>query len=164
MGQRITSSTLPVARLLMFVVAASLAMTVSVGSLSVSAQDADTNDQGAALVDEFITILKQSDAEKQAGLEGFLADEFQIVRSNGAVLDKAGYVANPATVFEVDISEVNAVEANDVLVVSYVLSVDEVLDGVETKTVAPRLSVFHRNPDGGWQIAAHANFGALDPS
>lgn len=136
---------------------------VAVGAPAV-AESTDLDAQGAALVDEFITILKQPDAQKRAELEGFLADEFQIVRSNGAVLDKDGYVANPATVFEVEISDVQAREANGVLVVSYVLSVDEVLEGVQTKTIAPRLSVFHQDPGGEWHIAAHANFGAIEPS
>jgi hypothetical protein len=142
--------------------AASLAMAVVVTPIAIAAQDADVDERGVALVETFIDILKQPEAEKQAGLEDFLADEFQIVRSNGTTRDKAAYVADPATVFEVSIADVQATEAGGVLVVSYVLSVDEVLDGVETVTVAPRLSVFHQGDDGDWQIAAHANFGALD--
>jgi hypothetical protein len=131
-------------------------------ALPALAQDTDSDVRGEALVLEFIEILKQPDTDKRSGLADFLADEFQIVRSNGAHMDKTEYVANPATVFEVGISDVHATEADGVLVVSYVLSVDEILDGVENRTVAPRLSVFHMGEDSEWRIAAHANFGALD--
>lgn len=141
-------------------------MTISLATAGspVMAQESDLDQRGAALVDEFISILTQPDAEKQAALADFLADEYQIVRANGTHMDKVEYVANPASVVEVDISDVHATEAGGVLVVSYVLSVSETLDGVEQETVAPRLSVFRQDEEGAWQIAAHANFGALPDS
>ena len=141
-----------------------LATALVVSAVPALAQDGDVDARGEALVTEFLDILKQPDAEKQAALTDFLADEFQIVRASGAHLDKAGYVANPATVFEVSISDVHATEDTGVLVVSYTLGVDEVIDEVETKTSAPRLSVFHEGDDGTWRLAAHANFGALEPA
>ena len=90
-------------RLRAALLAASLALVVVATPALVAAQDADADERGAALVAEFIDILKQPDAEKQAGLQGFLADEFQIVRSNGTTRDKPAYVADPATVFEIKI-------------------------------------------------------------
>jgi ketosteroid isomerase-like protein len=148
-------------RMATFMSSLALAATLAVGTAPVSAQDTDLNVLGAELVDEFIAILKQPDEAKKAGLEGFLADEFQIVRDSGARLDQAGYVANPATVLEVEISDLVATENDGVLVASYTLAVDEVIDGESVKTVRPRLSVFHRGDDGRWRIAAHANFGAV---
>lgn len=84
------------------------------------------------------------------------------MRSDGTRFDKAGYIEDPSTVIEVVTSDVDATISDDVLVVSYVLSVDIVLDNVETKSRAPRLSVFHLGGDGRWRIASHANFGVLD--
>ena len=141
--------------------ALALSAALAVGVVPVSAQDSDVNALGAELVDEFIEILKQPDEAKRAGLEGFLANEFQIVRNSGARLDQAGYIANPATVFEVEISDLVATEDAGVLVASYTLEVDEVIDGEAVRSVRPRLSVFHLGDDGRWRIAAHANFGAV---
>mgnify|MGYP001817205181 FL=1 len=145
-------------------VAAALGLSLALATTAMPAlaQAEDPAALGTQLVEEFLDILKQPEAEKQALLADFLADEFQIVRSNGVVLDKGGYVERPATVNEVELSDALATRSGDVLVISYTLSVDEVLDGVETVTVAPRLSVFHLGDDGEWQIAAHANFGALE--
>jgi hypothetical protein len=142
--------------------AVTLAAGLAIGAMPALAQTSEIDAQGAALVDEFIEILKQPDEEKRAGLSEFLAEEFQIVRSSGARMDQGGYLDDQATVFEVSISDVHATEADGVLVVSYLLSVDELLDGVEIKTAAPRLSVFRLGDDGEWRISAHANFGALE--
>jgi hypothetical protein len=141
-----------------------LLMALSMVAAPVTAQDTDLDAAGAVLVDEFIEILTLPDTEKKAGLADFLADEFQIVRANGTRLDKPGYIENPASVFEVEISDVHATESNGVMAVSYILSVSETLDGVDQTTMAPRLSVFHDAGAGEWQIAAHSNFGAIEPS
>lgn len=150
-------------RVLTLVATGTLAL--SIAAAPASAEEAAGLDaQGAALVEEFLRILTEPDADKQMALTDFLAPEFQIVRANGTSMDQAEYVENPATVFDVEISDVHATKAGGVLVVSYTLSVFEVLEGLEQTTVAPRLSVFHQNDDGQWQLSAHANFGALDPS
>lgn len=138
------------------------AAVLAVGAVApAAAQDVDPDELGGRLVDEFVEILKRPDDAKRAGLTDFLAEEFQIVRSNGTRLDRAGYIENPSTVFEVELSDIEATLSDGVLVVSYVLAVDEIIDGVATRTTAPRLSVFHEGGDGAWRIAAHANFGAL---
>jgi len=115
---------------------------------------------GAALATRFLEILGLPDDVKASELEGFLADEFQIVRASGARLDKAAYVASPASVSDFLIRDVVATQHEDLIVVSYLLATNETLDGVEQTTTAPRLSVFHW--DGAmWQLAAHSNFGAI---
>lgn len=139
-----------------------LGLIMAATALPALAQDDDPVALGTALMEEFIDILKQPEAEKQELLADFLAEEYQIVRSNGVVYDKAGYIASPAAVSEADVTDMRANRSDDVLVLSYILGVDEVLDGVETATVAPRLSVFHLGEDGRWRLAAHANFGALE--
>ena len=141
--------------------AALFAATLAVTTTPVMAQESDLDTLGAALVNEFIHIVTKPDEVKRADLTVFLAEEFQIVRSDDSRLDKPEYLLNPASITEAEISDVHTTEAGGVLVVSYTLSVSETLDGVEQTTVAPRLSVFHQGEAGAWQIAAHANFGAL---
>jgi hypothetical protein len=115
---------------------------------------------GEALANRFFEILALPDEEKVGALEGFLAPEFQLVRATGDRLDRATYLAAPATVHEWRISEVRTTSAPDLLVVSYLVATTETLDGLEQTTTAPRLSVF-RSVDGTWMLAAHSNFGAI---
>lgn len=121
----------------------------------------DLTGEGSALANRFLEILGLPEDQKATELESFLADEFQIVRATGVRLDKAAYIAAPASVAEFAITEVVATQHEDLVVVSYLLATTETIDGVEQTTTAPRLSVFHWNGTG-WQLAAHANFGALD--
>jgi len=116
--------------------------------------------EGAALAERFVEIASLPDAEKVGELEGFLADEFQIVRATGARLDKAGYLVSPSSVSEYAISDVVATQHDDIVVVSYLLAVTATIDGVEETTTAPRMSVFHWNGEL-WQLAAHSNFAAI---
>jgi hypothetical protein len=120
----------------------------------------DPNAEGTALVDRFFTILQQPDAAKVDQLKTFLAPEFRIVRDTGDTLDKTGYLANPAKVTTYAISDVAATQGTDVLVVSYIVTTEETINGATTSSQKPRLSVFHWS-DGAWRLAAHANFGAL---
>lgn len=122
---------------------------------------ADVNADAGALATRFMEILGMPDADKGAELQTFLADEFQIVRANGTWADKAAYLANPATVHEFKVENVVGTQHEDLVVVSYMLETTETIDGVETTSHAPRLSVFHW--DGmQWQLAAHSNFGVLE--
>lgn len=155
------------ARLLLAVtVAAALVVPVALPAMAQEASPApapvlaDANADGAALATRFLEILGLPDVEKAAELETFLGDEFQIVRANGTWATKADYIANPATVHEFKVENAVGTQDNDILVVSYLLETTETIDGVETTSHAPRLSVFHW--DGAWQMAAHSNFGVVD--
>lgn len=121
----------------------------------------DASAEGGALATRFMEILGLADADKATELESFLADEFQLVRANGTWADKAAYVANPATVHDFKLENVVGTQTDDVVVVSYVLATTETIDGVESTSRAPRLSVFHWN-GMQWQLAAHSNFGVID--
>lgn len=119
---------------------------------------------GGALAERFVEIASLPDAEKVRELEGFLAEEFQIVRATGARLDKAAYLASPSSVTGYAISDVVATQHDDVVVVSYLLTATVTIDGVEQTSTAPRLSVFHWNGER-WQLAAHSNFAPIsEPS
>jgi hypothetical protein len=114
--------------------------------------------QGQALVQRFFTLLRNQDRK---GLNVLLASNFQSVRANGSVQDKASYLIDPPKVGGFRISKLRGTQGNGVLVVSYRLSVIETIGGVKQPgKPAPRLSVFHREK-GAWRLAAHANFGAI---
>lgn len=114
--------------------------------------------QGQALVQRFFTLLQNQD---RRGLNVLLASNFQSVRANGSVQDKASYLVDPPKVDAFTISDLRAKRSNGLLVVSYRLRVTEMIGGVEQPgKPAPRLSVFHRQ-NGAWRLSAHANFGAI---
>ena len=137
---------------------ATIALTACSSAAAPTASDPDV--QGAALVNQFFTILQQPDSAKAQQLRTFLAPEFQIVRDSGDQLGKDAYLLKPASVKMFTISDVVATQGGDVLVVSYRIGTEETINGVTQGTMAPRLSVF-RWSDGAWHLAAHSNFGAL---
>jgi hypothetical protein len=125
---------------------------------SPSAESATPTAEGRALVQRYFVLLKRGD---RSGLNALLAPNFQVVRANGGVQNKASYLANPPKVDRYTITNVVGTRYPGVLVVTYRLTVIETIDGVEQPTgPAPRLSVFHRQ-NGRWRLVAHANFGAI---
>lgn len=115
--------------------------------------------RGQALVQRFFTLLQNQDRQ---GLRAFLAPNFQSVRANGGVQEKPAYLIDLPKIGRFKISNVRGTQSNDVLVVSYQLTVREKIGGVEQPgSPAPRLSVFHREK-GAWHLSAHANFGAIN--
>lgn len=118
---------------------------------------ADLDAEGEFLVDRFFTVLAAGERE---GVAAVLSPAFQIVRSTGTVHDRDGYLADLPTVGEFTFSDVRATLSQRVLVVSYVVHVEEVLEGVEQTTSAPRLSTFQWE-GADWLLVSHANFGAI---
>ena len=124
----------------------------------------DTAAQGAALVERFLTILREEDAAKRSALEAFLAPEFQLLRADGTRLTRDEYLANPSTTLEWQVHDLMVTGSEGVLVASYLLEVTVTIDDVTRTATAPRLSVFHESGgEGEWRLAAHANFMPLDP-
>jgi hypothetical protein len=120
----------------------------------------DLGADGGALVERFLEILSLQDEEKVTELEGFLGEEFQLLRASGARLDKDAYLAAPSSVDEYAISDVVATQHDDLVVVSYLLAVTATIGGAAHTSTAPRMSVFHWNGQM-WQLAAHSNFAAI---
>ena len=113
--------------------------------------------QGKTLVRQYFTLLRKGDT---AGLNRLLAPNFQAVRSNGDVQDRASYLANSPTVNRFALSKFRGSRHGDVLVVSYRITVIEHISGHDQPVgPTPRLSVFQRY-NGAWHLTAHANFGA----
>jgi len=139
---------------------AAVALALGACSSAAAPPTSDPTAEGSALVNRFFTILQQPAADKVDQLKTFLAPEFQIVRDTGDHLGKDAYLLNPASVATYSLSDLVVTQGSDVLVVSYVVTTEETINGVTQSTAKPRLSVF-RWVDGGWHLAAHSNFGAL---
>lgn len=113
--------------------------------------------QGRALIRHYFTLLRERDT---AGLSRLLAPNFQAVRSNGNVQNKASYLANPPKVNQFKLSKLKGSAHAGVLVVSYRVTVVEHIGGrAQPVGPTPRLTVFQRY-EGAWHLTAHANFGA----
>lgn len=113
---------------------------------------------GKALVVKFFTLLKNKDT---AGLQSFLAPNFQVQRADGSADGKAAYLTKLPTVYSFQISRVVASYANGSLVVRYLAKATGLVDGKKyTPGWAPRLSVFTWN-GARWQLSAHSNFNRL---
>src|SRR4051794_35543891 len=90
-----------------------------------------------------------------------LAEEFQILRSNGRGHDKASYLkALPQHATRSKFSDIVATGNGATLVVRYKIAIEQTIDGTPVNGVAPRLSVF-RKAAGRWLIVAHANFAPI---
>ena len=138
-----------------------LALAIPASAQSTAPSD-DIATRGAALVDRFLAILSEPDEQKRAGLEGFLAPEFQLIRADGTRFTRQAYIDDPASVSGYSIGDIVVTGGDGVLVATYLLSVTSTIDGVTATTTAPRLSAFSRHGDE-WLLAAHANFSPLAP-
>ena len=151
---KILRHTAVVAGLLVFL--AGVPLMSAVAALGATPRDADVDTQkGTELVEKFFTLLEKQD---EKGLGRFVSPAFQIQRADGSSLDRDQYLANPATVEDFEITNVNATKTGNVYVVRYDAVGTITIDGVPQKTSpAPRLSVFVKTKKS-WQIVAHANF------
>jgi len=96
-----------------------------------------------------------------AVVDQVLAEEFQILRSNGSGHDKASYLkALPRQTTRSKFSDIVATGNGATLVVRYRIETEQTIDGNPVNGIAPRLSVF-RKAAGRWLIVAHANFAPI---
>jgi|GraSoiStandDraft_43_1057313.scaffolds.fasta_scaffold369768_1 hypothetical protein len=133
-----------------------LALAGAVGSAAASMPAAKRPSLGRRLVDRFFTELQQHDV---AGLRALLSPAFQVQRADGSRIGKAAYLRHLSTIRSFKIRNLTTTSNGSVLVDTYEVSADEVVNGKLLQTAyAPRLSVFIHAT--GWQLAAHANFNA----
>ena len=96
-----------------------------------------------------------------AVVDKVLAEEFQILRSNGGGHDKASYLkALPKQTTRSRFSDLIATGNSETLVIRYKAETEQTIDGTPVNGISPRLSVF-RKEAGRWLMAAHANFAQL---
>jgi hypothetical protein len=120
---------------------------------------ADPVAEGQRLADGFFAALQSGDP---AAVSATMAPEARIARANGDVVVRDDYLTKLPVIAEYSIDKADANQHGDVLVVTYHVIVDEVIDGVQQPTKeAPRLTVFQWQ-DGAWKLVAHANFGAIN--
>jgi ketosteroid isomerase-like protein len=92
-----------------------------------------------------------------------LAPEFQILRSDGSNYDAKTYPTSELPIISEmpEIEKLVVTAEGEIAVASYVVNVDETLDGVLVEAYAPRLTVF-RKAGGQWLMVSHSNFAALE--
>src|SRR3954468_2811711 len=97
-----------------------------------------------------------------AVVDKVLAEEFQILRSNGRSHDKASYLkALPQHATRSKFSDIVATGNGATLVIRYKIEIEQTIDGAPVNGVAPRLSVFRKEAGRSWLIVAHANFAPI---
>src|SRR4051812_11598183 len=97
-----------------------------------------------------------------AVVDKVLAEEFQILRSNGLGHDKASYLkALPKQTTRSKFSDIVATGNEETLVIRYRIETEQTIDGKPVNGVSPRLSVFRKAAGRGWLIIAHANFAPI---
>src|SRR3954462_2520959 len=82
-----------------------------------------------------------------------LAEEFQILRSNGTGHDKASYLkALPKQTARSKFSDIIATGSGETLVIRYRIEIEQTIDGAPVNGIAPRLSVFLKAAGRSWLI------------
>jgi hypothetical protein len=95
-------------------------------------------------------------------VESKIADGFQSVHPDGA-RDRAGEIAliEKLNLGEIAFSNFKSTTNGDTIVVTYMISVQEMIDGKQlSKKPAPRLSVWKKGTSG-WQWICHANLNPI---
>ena len=96
-----------------------------------------------------------------AVVDQVLAEEFQLLRSNGRG-HKASYLkALPQHTTRSKFSDIVATGNGATLVVRYKIEIEQTIDGHPVNGIAPRLSVFRKAAGRSWLIIAHANFAPI---
>lgn len=124
-----------------------------------SPEPADLQVEIREAIEGLFGALMTGEPDKVAAI---LAPEFQILRSDGSNYDAKGY---PDSILPIisempSIEKLNVTAEGPIAVASYVVNIDETIDGVLAEAYAPRLSVFRKDGDR-WLLVAHGNFAAL---
>ncbi len=139
-----------------FLIAAALAAGLFLTAPTPATAD-ETTDTARALLVAFIDGVIAG----PKAVAPLLAPEYQIMRSNGVGYDRAGYINRGAGTVRARpnyaLDDLVVTTGGDVMVVRYILQIDETIDGKSITRRAPRLTAF-RKIDGAWKISAHANF------
>ncbi|MEP4380361.1 MAG: nuclear transport factor 2 family protein [Alphaproteobacteria bacterium] len=117
----------------------------------------EATDEARALLVAFIEgVIAGPDA-----VAPMLAPEYQIMRSNGVGYDRDGYINRGAGTVRARpnfaLNDLVTTTGGDVMVVRYILQIDETIDGKPITRRAPRLTVFRKIGDA-WKVSAHSNF------
>ena len=136
-----------------FIVAAAFAT----GLLATQAVADDKTDTARALLNAFIDgVIAGPDA-----VAPLLAPEYQIMRTNDVGYDRDGYINRGAGTVRArpnySLDDLVTTTGGDIMVVRYILQIDETIDDKAITRRAPRLMAF-RKIAGDWKVSSHANF------
>jgi hypothetical protein len=111
------------------------------------------------LLTQFFDLLADQDLD---GLAKYLSPAFVLLRSDGTVVRKREYLADPSTVNQIEVNDVGGTRAGEVRVIHAIITADAVIEGQPVQsTNSPRLATFAWNGKR-WQMTSYANFAALD--
>lgn len=95
----------------------------------------------------------------KAPLDKILGEGFQLMRTDGARYDRAGYLKNPASLQTYKLDGFKATQVGDTLIVTFFATFQGKIEKAQYDvTRMPRLAVFTRI-DGNWKVQAFANLG-----
>jgi hypothetical protein len=111
------------------------------------------------LVTDLFADMKAQNWDK---LENMIHPAFQSVHQDGARnRDQEMQLLKGLRLGNYSLSKFNVTMSDAMMIVSYVVSADELIDGKRTLPKSScRLSVFH-NTDEGWKWIAHASFATI---
>lgn len=126
--------------------------------LAGTARAAMSEEDARAAIMAWLDALQTGDP---AIVEGVLAPEFQILRSDGTGHDRTSYLKDlPKQTSKPEVSGLSFGSDGDLIVARYMLRVEQTINDKPVQASAPRLSVFRRR-GAGWLIVAHANFAQI---
>ncbi|MBM3520455.1 MAG: nuclear transport factor 2 family protein [Alphaproteobacteria bacterium] len=133
-----------------------LAMTNLPSALAAGVEASEA--EALAALDPWADALFNGDPEK---ITSVLADEYQIVRSDGSGFNKTEYMSNlPKQKARVQFSKVVATRQDTLMVIRYMAETDQTISGKLVKGVSPRLSGCRKEGER-WLMALHASFAPL---
>ena len=139
-------------RPLRFIVLALLLMAVAWPSAATAESKSGLGEQ---LVNRYLSRLQHRDIQ---GLKEIISPAFQLQRANGSRLTKSEYLADLPMLNAYTIRDLRQTRKKEVLVASFQLASDLVVDGVKYQEgFAPRLATFVHGKKG-WQIVSYAVF------
>jgi hypothetical protein len=115
-------------------------------------------DEAAKALGPWADALFSGDPKRVAAV---LAEEFQILRSDGIGYGKASYLEHlPKLKKPLTFHDIEATRTGAIMVVRYLVDTDEVINGKTVLGTSPRLTVL-RAEGAGWLVVSHANFAQL---
>lgn len=119
---------------------------------------ANPSASGQYLAERYLDLLARRDV---AGLQRFLAPEFQVARADGSGATKAEYLAALPTITASTVSGATGTQRGGSLVVRYMADITGMVNGKAYRPgPAPRLAAF-RWDGHRWVLTAYGNFNPL---
>jgi len=145
--------------LAIFLSLALLSPSIMVGTANGQTETANLDAQARQALDRFFAAVMSGES---GNVDAVLAPEFQIQRANGSRYNAGSYPNShlPVIAKMPSVERLRVTSGDDIIVTSYVIKVDETLDGAVVQAIAPRLTVFRKIGED-WQVVSHGNFAPI---